>query len=161
MLTIGTKQTDPYWLDGDDALPAALALPGVKVQVKPITVAMRLAAREAVRQSYQSNPDDPMIRFEAEASYVRALARYGIVAWRGVVDADGKDLAVTAENVDRAMANEVFYTFMERTYALAAMQMEAEKNALSPSRNGTGGAKTPVRGTAAIVRRRARTAHTA
>lgn len=161
MLAISAQKSEPYWLFGAEIKPKSLALPGVDIQVRPITVAMRLAAREAVREVYRMAGDDPLARFNAEAAYACALARYGIVAWQGVVDAEGKELAVTAENVDLVMADEAFYSFVERLYVLQAIATDAEKNASAPSRPGTGGAKTPEKPTAATAPRRAKDARTA
>jgi hypothetical protein len=160
MLKISAQTNEPYWVFGADIKPEAVALPGVNIQVRPITVAMRLAAREAVREAYRVAGDDPLARFDAEAAYARALARYGIVAWQGVADADEKELEVTPENVDLAMANEAFYSFVERMYVLQAIATESEKNVSAPSPNGTGGAKTPGKATAATVRHPARNAPT-
>lgn len=118
---------EPRWLD---------LIPGVSVQVRPVTSALIHSGLSAM-----ADQDDPGA---AEAAFQKAIARGAILDWRGVLDGDGKPATVTPAHVDalldhwlvmRAFSAKVTATGLQRQEALAA---EGEGSAAAPT--GTGAA---------------------
>jgi len=146
MLRLSAPRHEPYWLD---------LVPGVRVKVRPVTVAAIIAARQAAAEAIRSAADDGV--FVGSAAFTRSLARWGILEWEGIGDAAGTPIDPTPDNIDALL--EVWQAFdaIDRLYVAPALIQADEKNASSPSPNGTSaGAKA----TAPRARARARDAHT-
>ena len=127
MLKLSSRDDGPSWLD---------LLPGVRVQVRPISVASILVAREAAGRIVRD--EDQLDKVEnASIALVREVALRGIVAWEGVGDATGEQLPVTPETIDAALQVWAFYDAIDRLYVSPAMVREQEKNGSSNSRGGT------------------------
>ena len=102
---------EPAWLD---------ILPGVSVQFAPIGIkAVRAARRAAAMPENDTDPGDVLSR---------ELVRAGIVAWKGVGDADGKALLVTPESIDLFVRNPVTYEAAAVAYLSEWLAAETEKN---------------------------------
>lgn len=125
-----TSTSEPAWLD---------LLPGVRVQVRPITVAAMLVAREAVAKVVRGEDQQDVMQ-HASIALVRELAQRGIVAWEGVGDAKGAPLAVTPESIDALLEVWQAYDAIDRLYVGPAMVRDQEKNGSSPAPNGTSAA---------------------
>ncbi|WP_018261886.1 hypothetical protein [Methylobacterium sp. WSM2598] len=119
--------SESYWLD---------LLPGVRVRVKPASVAMMLAAREAVGKVVRGD-DQEDLELRTNIALVGELARRAIVEWEGVGDADGVPIAVTLENVDLLMGEWVAFDRFDTLYVTPALTRGAEKNGSSNSPPGT------------------------
>lgn len=171
-------QTTPYWLDAKTLAPENGALKGVRVQVRPASPAMSLAARAAAGERFRSilPADADLDRMAPESQAIISRASFlaaeefaiefltiGIVAWKGVEDAAGKPLPVTPAGIRQGVMSIPLFDFLDRFYVSAATapDADAEKNGSSPSPNGTGGAKTRAKRTAATARNRAQPARTA
>ncbi len=117
MLKLSPKSSEPFWID---------LLPGVRVQVKPISVAMMLVARASAGDAFRSAERDS-IQY-ANAALTVSLAHQGIVAWEGVGDAEGEPLPVTPEHVDLLLAEWPAFQALDDRYTRPALIQADEKN---------------------------------
>jgi hypothetical protein len=144
---------EPYWLD----LPA-----GVRLQVRPLTTAVMAAAQARAQQAVAELAEQvrarrdaglpldalPDLEDEAERAglaqllLVKALARHAILAWEGVLAAEGEAPApVTPETVGDLM--EGFWVVADaflRQYTAPIDALLSEGNAFRPSPPGTSAA---------------------
>ncbi len=124
----------PRWLD---------LLPGVRLQLRPLTTALMVSARgDAAIQALppEAGPE------ELAMIMAKAVARRAVLDWEGVGDADGNPVAVTPEGIDALLDIwPVFEAFQTRCLAPHLM-LDQEKNVSAPSPNGTSeGAKATAR----------------
>lgn len=122
MLQLSHQSAVPKWLD---------LLPGVRVCVRPVTVAAILVARgEAGAVFHGEGADtDPQTSAKATAAMVRSLARYAITDWDGVGDADDRPVPVAPEAIEALMSLWPAYDSFDRLYVGPALAGETEKNA--------------------------------
>jgi len=133
MLRLATRQREPYWLD---------LLPGVRIKVRPITVAAIIAARQAAAEAMQSQDGDGL--FVGSAAFTRRLARWGILEWAGVGDVNGEPIEPTPENIDGLLELWEAFDAIDRLYVAPALIGTQEKNASSLSPNGTSAGAKPI-----------------
>nr|WP_137829754.1 hypothetical protein [Methylobacterium sp. L1A1] len=136
------RYSGPFWLD---------LVPGVRVEVEPISVAAMLIAREAVAEvlapgdGAEAEDADPReVNARASVALVRALCRRGIRRWEGVGDADGNPVAVSPETIDRLLDVWPVYDALDGLYVTPALRRSAEKNASVSSPAGTSAAAPPT-----------------
>jgi len=146
MLKLAAREREPYWLD---------LLPGVRIKVRPITVAAIIAARQAAAEAMKTPADDGI--FVGSAAFTRSVARWGILEWKGVGDADGNPITPTPETVDALLELWQAFDAIDRLYVAPALIGIDEKNASSLSPNGTSAGAKPI---ARRARKRAPAAHT-
>ena len=127
MIKLSHTASEPHWLD---------LLPGVRVKVRPITVASMLVAREVVGQVYRDE-DQTDANARASIALVHELARRGIVEWEGVGNAEGEPAPVTAENIDALLGHWPAYDALDALYVTPALRRAEEKNGSSNSPDGT------------------------
>jgi hypothetical protein len=130
------RHSGPFWLD---------LVPGVRVEVEPISVAAMLIAREAVAEvlapGEEMEGEDPRaVNARASVALVRALCRRGIRRWEGVGDADGNPVAVSPEAIDALLDVWSVYDALDLLYVTPALRRGAEKNASVSSPVGTSAA---------------------
>jgi hypothetical protein len=142
MLKLASTQREPYWID---------LLPGVRVKVRPVTVAAIIAARQAAAEAMKDSGENAV--FLSSAAFTRSVARWGFLEWTGVGDADGSPVEPTPDTIDALL--EVWQAFdaIDRLYVAPALIQADEKNASSPLPNGTSAGAKP---TARRARRTAR-----
>ncbi len=146
MLKLAAREREPYWLD---------LLPGVRLRLRPITVAAIIAARQAAAEAMKT-PDGQEI-FVGSAAFTRSIARWGILEWEGVGDADGAPVPPTPEHIDALLEHWQAFDAVDRLYVAPALIGIDEKNASSLSPNGTSAGAKPI---ARRARKRAPAAHT-
>ena len=118
MLKLGSAEQAPFWLD---------LLPGVRVQVRPVSVAAMLLARASAGVVLKSaGEDDGTI--QAGEAFTRALARSGIVAWEGIGDADGLPVEPSPERIEQLLDHWPAFDAIDRLYVGPALIQDAEKN---------------------------------
>lgn len=134
------KLTDgqPYWLT---------LMPGLRVEVVPVSTAAFMAARQAARERLQAGGPDA--EPESQVAFTTELALRGIRSWEGVGDAAGKPAAVTPDNIARLMADWSAYSAFDQQYAMPPLLQEAEKNVSSPSLPGSSAGAKPIAATVA------------
>jgi len=146
MLKLTSTQREPFWID---------LLPGVRVKVRPVTVAAIIAARQAAAEAMKDSGENAV--FVGSAAFTCSIARWGFLEWSGVGDADGSPIEPTPETIDALL--EVWQAFdaIDRLYVAPALIQADEKNASSPSPKGTSAGAKP---TARHARKAARPAPT-
>lgn len=119
MLRLAPSERSPVWLD---------LLPGVRVQVRPVSVAAMLLARAAAGAVLKSagEEDDGTIR--AGEAFTRTLARSGILAWEGIGDADGLPVEPSPERIEQLLDHWPAFDAIDRLYVGPALVQDAEKN---------------------------------
>jgi hypothetical protein len=116
MLRIDHK-AEPFWLD---------VQPGVRIRLRPATVAAILAARAAAAEVLRKGGEDAEIR--AGFAFTRALARSGIVEWEGIGDAAGNPVAPSPEAIDAALECWPVFDAIDRLYVAPVLLQADEKN---------------------------------
>lgn len=128
MLKLSARSDEPFWLD---------IVPGVRVQFRPITPAMMIAARRAASKAVSAasvGSDEPSEADQedreaiANIALVRSLAQRGIVSWSGVGDAEGNEILPSPEAVDRLLDVWSAFDAIDAQYAFPALSRDAEKN---------------------------------
>jgi hypothetical protein len=80
--------------------------------------------------------------YNGSAAFTRRMARWGILEWEGIGDADGKPVDVTPENIDALLEHWQVFDAIDGKYVLPALIQDAEKNGSSLSPNGTSAGAT-------------------
>lgn len=89
MLKLNATPREPFWLD---------ILPGVRLRLRPISVAAVLIARARVAEKLRdlaAGATEEEKNALAAAVFVASLAKSGVVEWEGIVGADGAPAPVT------------------------------------------------------------------
>ena len=119
MLKLGSAEQSPFWLD---------LLPGVRVQVRPVSVAAMLLARASAGAVLKSAGQEDEGTIRAGEAFTRALARSGIVAWEGIGDADGLPVEPSPERIEQLLDHWPAFDAIDRLYVGPALVRDAEKN---------------------------------
>lgn len=120
MLKLGSAEQSPFWLD---------LLPGVRVQVRPVSVSAMLLARAAAGEVLKNAGEQEDGTIKAGEAFTRSLARSGIVAWDGIGDAEGQPVEPTPERIEQLLELWPAFDAMDRLYVGPALIQDAEKNA--------------------------------
>ena len=134
---------EPAWLDLGH---------GVRVQLRPLTTALMVAARSdpAVQNLPEEAGDE-----ESALAFARALARVAILDWEGVGDAEGNSIPVSREAIDALLDIWPLFEAFQTGYVAKGLLLEQEKNASSPSPTGSSAGATDI---ATLARASAKTA---
>jgi hypothetical protein len=116
MLKLSSVNSTPFWIDISG---------GARVQVRPVTVAAVIAARQAAADAIKANGEDAAFGI---AAFTRSLARWGIVAWEGIGDADGKPVDPSPGTIDALLEVLPAFDAIDRLYVLPALIGSQEKN---------------------------------
>lgn len=116
MLKLNSATSAPFWID---------ITGGARVQVKPVTVAAIIAARQAAADAIKANGEDAAFGI---AAFTRSLARSGIVAWEGIGDADGKPVDPSPDNIEALLEVLPAFDAIDRHYVVPALIGSHEKN---------------------------------
>ena len=127
-------------------------VPGVRVQLRPLTTALMVAPRSdpAVEAVPEYASDE-----ERAVAFAKALARRAVLAWEGVGDADGNAIDPSPEAIDALLNVWPIFEAFQLTYVSKGLLLEQEKNALAPLPNGPSAGASA---TAKPARKRAKTA---
>lgn len=118
MLRLDLKRA-PHWLDLGH---------GVRVQVRPCTTALVMAARAAPRPDPDA-PDAAHALGTRTAGFLKVLGRLAIDGWEGVGDHAGEPAAVTPKGIDALLDLWPIAEAFERLYLGPALLLDAEKTA--------------------------------
>jgi len=134
---------EPAWLDLGH---------GVRVQLRPLTTALMVAARNdpAVQALGEAAGDE-----ESALAFAKALARVAVLDWEGVGDADGNPISVSPEAIDALLDLWPLFEAFQTGYVAKGLLLEQEKNASSPLPSGS---SAGARDIARPARKPARTA---
>lgn len=119
MLRLAPPERSPIWLD---------LLPGVRVQVRPVSVSAMLLARAAAGEALKNAGEQEDGTVKAGEAFTRSLARSGIVGWEGIGDADGMPVEPSPERVGQLLDHWPAFDAIDRLYVAPALTQDAEKN---------------------------------
>ncbi len=134
---------EPVWLDLGH---------GVRVQLRPLTTALMVAARND--PAVQALPEDASDE-ESALAFARALARVAVLDWEGVGDAEGNPIPVSPEAIEALLDLWPIFEVFQTGYVAKGLLLEQEKNASSPLPSGS---SAGARDIAKPARKPARTA---
>lgn len=117
MIDLATPR-EPWWLD----LPG-----GVRVQVRPLTTALMLAARQRLRQCEHEDADKPADEVARIEGLVKALACEAVLAWNGVVAA-GEPVEPSPETIAAVLDRWPVFEAFRDGYFAPSLLLDAEKN---------------------------------
>lgn len=138
----------PRWLE---------LVPGVRVEVAPVTTSVIARAQQDVALRFKPQATDATDDAADDAGtaettsdavfrveMVKAVARASILAWEGIGDAAGNPLPVTDAGVDALIELRPLYLAFEAAIVLPALVLVTEGNgsALSPNGTSAAGART-------------------
>ncbi len=136
---------DPAWLDLGH---------GVRVQLRPLTTALMVAARNipAVQGLSEDATDE-----ESALAFAKALARVAVLDWEGVGDVNSQPIKPSPEAIDALLDLWPLFEAFQTGYVAKGLLLEQEKNASSLSLNGSSAGATdtamPARASAKTARR--------
>jgi hypothetical protein len=134
---------EPRWLDLGH---------GVRLRLAPLTTALMVASRSdpAVEALPATASDE-----ERALVFAKAIARWSVIGWEGVGDADGNPVPVTPAGIDALLEVWPIFEAFQASYVARGLRLDAEKNVSAPSPTGTSAGATA---TARPAGRSARTA---
>lgn len=107
---------EPRWVD---------LIPGVRVQVAPVTTTVvAMARRDAGAAGVAEDAADE----ELGIAMTRAVARRVVVDWEGVGDETGKPLPVSPEGIDALLEIWPAFEAFQRQVLTPHILLESEKN---------------------------------
>jgi len=104
---------EPHWI---------ILAAGVRLQVRPATTALVMAARHAATKVVGTDTA------ERTATLITELAKLAVLAWEGVADDKGQPAAVTPDGVAALMEHWLLADAFEREYLAGLYALDAEKN---------------------------------
>lgn len=122
MLRLDLKR-EPVWLELGH---------GVRLQVRPCTTALMMAARVAAAREAVLEADDRDGvggAGERTAILIKTLGKLAGLAWEGVGDAKGKPAPLTPEGIEALLDLWPIAEAFERLYLAPALLLDQEKNA--------------------------------
>jgi hypothetical protein len=129
MLTLDLTNA-PFWCD---------LVPGVRVNLRPLTTALMVAARSD--PAIADLPKEAGTE-EAALAMAKSLARKAILDWEGVGDAEGAPLVVSPEAIDALLDIWPIFEAFQTVYVAKGLLLDAEKNASSPAPSGSSAGAT-------------------
>jgi hypothetical protein len=129
MLTLDLTNA-PFWCD---------LVPGVRVNLRPLTTALMVAARSD--PAIADLPKEARTE-EAALAMAKSLARKAILDWEGVGDAEGAPLVVSPEAIDALLDIWPIFEAFQTVYVAKGLLLDAEKNASSPAPSGSSAGAT-------------------
>lgn len=148
MLTLDLTNA-PRWVE---------LIPGLRVQLRPLTTALMVAARAdpALDLAAAEGEAEPMATEALALTMAKALARQAILDWEGVGDAEGKPLPVSPAAIDAALEIWPVFEAFQTLYVSKGLLLDAEKNVSPPlpigSSAGASATAPPAKGRARTAR---------
>lgn len=150
MLTLDLTNA-PRWVE---------LIPGLRVQLRPLTTALMVAARAdpALDLAVAAGDDMPTATEALALTMAKALARQAILDWEGVGDAEGQPLPVSPTAIDALLDIWPVFEAFQTIYVSKGLLLDAEKNVSAPLPTGSSAGAIA---TAPPAKARARTARAA
>jgi len=149
MLTLDLTNA-PRWVE---------LIPGLRLQLRPLTTALMVAARADPALDIAAAEGEAPDSTEALAlTMAKALARQAILDWEGVGDADGQSLPVSPAAIDALLDIWPVFEAFQTIYVSKGLLLDAEKNVSPPLPTGSSAGASA---TARPAKARARTARAA
>lgn len=150
MLTLDLTNA-PRWVE---------LIPGLRVQLRPLTTALMVAARAdpALDLAAMAGDDMPTATEALALTMAKALARQAILDWEGVGDAEGRPLPASPAAIDALLDVWPVFEAFQTIYVSKGLLLDAEKNVSPPLPTGS---SVGASATARPAKARARTARAA
>lgn len=149
MLTLDLTN-EPRWVE---------LIPGLRLQLRPLTTALMVAARADPALDIAAAEGEDAVATEALAlTMAKALARQAILDWEGVGDAEGQPVLVSPAAIDALLDIWPVFEAFQTIYVSKGLLVDAEKNVSPPLPIGSSAGASA---TARPAKGRARTARTA
>jgi len=150
MLTLDLTHA-PRWVE---------LIPGLRVQFRPLTTALMVAARAdpALDLAAMAGDDMPTATEALALTMAKALARQAILDWEGVGDAEGQPVPVSPAAIDALLDIWPVFEAFQTLYVSKGLLLDAEKNVSPPLPIGSSAGAIA---TARPAKARARTARAA
>ena len=150
MLTLDLTHA-PRWIE---------LIPGLRVQLRPLTTALMVAARAdpALDLAAAAGDDVPTTTEALALTMAKALARQAILDWEGVGDAEGRPLPISPAAIDALLDVWPVFEAFQTIYVSKGLLLDAEKNVSPPLPIGSSAGAIA---TARPAKARARTARAA
>jgi len=152
MLTLDLTN-EPRWVE---------LIPGLRLQLRPLTTALMVAARADPALGIAAAQAEDAVATEALAlTMAKALARQAILDWEGVGDAEGQPLPVSPAAIDALLDIWPVFEAFQTVYVSKGLLLDAEKNVSPPLPIGSSAgaiATAPPARAAAKTARRGKTA---
>jgi len=148
MLTLDLTNA-PRWIE---------LIPGLRVQLRPLTTALMVAARADPTLDIAAAEGEagPMATEALALTMAKALARQAILEWEGVGDAEGHPLPVSPAAIDALLDVWPVFEAFQTIYVSKGLLLDAEKNVSPPlpigSSAGASATAPPVRAAAKTAR---------
>lgn len=148
MLTLDLTHA-PRWVE---------LIPGLRVQLRPLTTALMVAARAdlALDLAGAAGDDMPPATEALALTMAKALARQAILDWEGVGDAEGHPLPVSPAAIDALLEIWPVFEAFQTIYVSKGLLLDAEKNVSPPlpigSSAGASATARPAKGRARTAR---------
>lgn len=127
-------------------------VPGVRLQLRPLTTALMVATRSDPELG--AIPEDASDE-ERALVFAKALARRAVLAWEGVGDPDGQPIDPSPETIDALLNIWPVFEAFQLSYVSEGMLLEQEKNGSAPlpigSSAGAGNIAKPARKPARVA----------
>jgi len=141
MIKLNLSDRSEKWIDITDE---------ARIKVRPFDAVVAAAGRSyasgripAVGNDEEVDDQEVKIPEESLAAFTIGAATGAIIEWSGVTDENDEEIPVTRDSVEAAMQNKTFYAAFQSEYVMPWLLKEAEKNASTPSPNGsTAGVET-------------------
>ena len=148
MLTLDLTN-EPRWVD---------LIPGLRVQLRPLTTALMVEARADPALDIATSEGEHAVPTEALAlTMAKALARQAILDWEGVGDAEGQPVPVSPAAIDALLGIWPVFEAFQTIYVSKGLLLDAEKNVSPPlpigSSAGASVIAPPARAAAKTARR--------
>ena len=149
MLTLDLTN-EPRWVE---------LIPGLRLQLRPLTTALMVAARADPALDIATSEGEDAVPTEALAlTMAKALARQAILDWEGVGDAEGQPVPVSPAAIDALLDIWPVFEAFQTIYVSKGLLLDAEKNVSPPLPTGSSAGASD---TARPAKGRARTARAA
>lgn len=116
--------------------------PGVRFKLRPASSTILAEARAAAR--IEQMVTDGASNQALAVALAQEVARLALDEWDGICDEVGKPMQPTPEAIDAALEVWPVFEAFQVQYMASALLKEEEKNASSPSQNGTSAAANPT-----------------
>lgn len=130
MIKLNLSDRSEKWIDVTDE---------ARIKVRPLDAVVSSSGRSYAKGHIPSPGNDEEVDLSQEslAAFTIGAAIMAITEWSGVTDDADEEIPVTRAAIEAAMQNSAFYAAFQAEYIMPWLLKEAEKNASTPSPNGS------------------------
>jgi len=130
MIKLNLSDRSEKWIDITDE---------ARIKVRPFDAVVATSGRSYANGRIPAVGDDEEVDLSEEslAAFTIGAATGAIIEWSGVTDTNDEEIPVTRGAIEAAMQNNTFFGVFQSEYVMPWLLKEAEKNASTPSLNGS------------------------